>query len=242
MGGFLTLVLIESFPNAYDAGLPLCGPLGAATWFMERRPFDLRVVFDYYPPDALPNPANVPPSFRQSPELNEKMTKLLDSKPDKAEILRHWSGLRTNKELAATTVFFTYILMDLEQRSGGNPFDNRNIIYSGTPDDNAPNDGVKRYVANPRSTEYLRTYYTPTERLTRPMLAVHTTYDPLVPPWIPNAYSLLTEQMGTKSLFVQQYVKHDGHCAINNTEVGCAFTELREWKTRGVRPPAGALQ
>jgi len=88
MGGFLTLVLIESFPNAYDAGLPLCRPLGAATWFMERRPFHLRVVFDYYLPDALPNPANVPLSFRQSPELNEKMTKLLDSKPDKAEILR----------------------------------------------------------------------------------------------------------------------------------------------------------
>jgi hypothetical protein len=128
--------------------------------------------------------------------------------------------------------------MDLEQRSDGNPFDNRNIIYSGPPDDNALNDRVKRYAANPRSIAH---YYTPTGRLARPMLAVHTTYDPLVPR-IPNAYSLLTEQMGTKSLFVQQYVKHDGHCAIDNTEVGRVFTALREWKTSGVWPPAGALQ
>jgi alpha-beta hydrolase superfamily lysophospholipase len=44
MGGFLTMVLIESFPSTYDAGLPLCGPLGASTWFMDREPLDLRVV------------------------------------------------------------------------------------------------------------------------------------------------------------------------------------------------------
>jgi hypothetical protein len=74
------------------------------------------------------------------------------------------------------------------------------------------------------------------------MLAIHTTYDPLVPPWVPNAYSLLTDQMGTRDLFVQQYVKHDGHCAINNTEVTRGFGELQDWKTRGVRPTAGALQ
>jgi len=167
---------------------------------------------------------------------------LLDAKPDKADILRRWSGIRTNKELAGTVVFFTYILMDLEQRGGGNPFDNRNIIYSGTPDDNALNDGVKRYASSPRAIEYLHTYYTPTGRLTRPMLAIHTTYDPLVPPWIPNAYSVLTETMGTMSMFVQQYVKHDGHCAINNAEVSHGFAELREWKNRGVRPAAGANQ
>jgi hypothetical protein len=124
------------------------------------------------------------------------------------------------------------------ERSGGNPFDNRNIIYSGTPDDNALNDGVKRYASSPRANEYLHTYYTPTGRLTRPMLAIHTTYDPLVPPWIPNAYSVLTETMGTMGMFVQQYVKHDGHCAINNTEVSRGFAELREWKNRGVRPVA----
>ena len=242
MGGFLTMMMVESFPSSYDAGLPLCGPLGAATWFMERQPFDLRIVFDYYFPGALPDPSHVPASFKMTKEINEQITQVLDAKPDKAEILRRWSGIHTNKELAGTVVFFTYILMDLEQRGGGNPFDNRNFIYSGTPDDNALNDGVKRYASSPRAIEYLHTYYTPTGHLTRPMLAIHTTYDPLVPPWIPNAYSVLTESMGTKNLFVQQYVKHDGHCAINNAEVSRGFEELRAWKNRGVRPAAGANQ
>ena len=34
MGGFLTMALMETFPNVYDGGLALCGPLGAASWFM----------------------------------------------------------------------------------------------------------------------------------------------------------------------------------------------------------------
>src|SRR5579864_6156525 len=242
MGGFLTMMMVESFPSIYDAGMPLCGPLGAATWFMERQPFDLRIVFDYYFPGALPDPSHVPASFKMTKEINEQITQVLDAKPDKAEILRRWSGIHTNKELAGTVVFFTYILMDLEQRGGGNPFDNRNFIYSGTPDDNALNDGVKRYASSARAIEYLHTYYTPTGRLTRPMLAIHTTYDPIVPPWVPNAYSPLTEQVGTQNLYVQQYVKHEGHCAINNSEVARGFAERREWKNHGIRPAAGANQ
>src|SRR5690349_3696826 len=97
MGGFLTMVMVESFPSIYDGGLPLCGPLGAATWFMERQPFDLRIVFDYFFPGALPDPSNVPASFKMTKEINEQVTQLLDAKPDKAETLRRWSGIRTNK-------------------------------------------------------------------------------------------------------------------------------------------------
>jgi pimeloyl-ACP methyl ester carboxylesterase len=242
MGGFLTMVLIESFPSMYDAGLPLCGPLGASLWYMDRELLDVGVVFDYYFPNALPSPDRVPPSFKMSKEVEDEITRLLDSKPSQAEIVRHWTGIHSNKEVAHSMVFFTYVLMDLEQRGGGNPFDNRNIIYSGTPDDDALNDGVKRYAANPRAAEYVHAYYTPTGRLTRPMLAIHTTYDPIVPSWVPNTYSRLTEQMGTQNLFVQQYVKHEGHCAINNTEVARGFAQLREWKNHGVRPAAGANQ
>jgi pimeloyl-ACP methyl ester carboxylesterase len=242
MGGFLAMVLIESFPSTYDAGLPLCGPLGASSWYMDRELLDVRVVFDYYFPNALPSPDRVPASFKMSKEVEEEITRLLDSKPSQAEIVRRWTGIHSNKEVAHSMVFFTYVLMDLGQRGGGNPFDNRNIIYSGTPDDDALNDGVKRYAANPRAAEYVHAYYTPTGRLTRPMLAIHTTYDPIVPSWAPNTYSRLTEQMGTQNLFVQQYVKHEGHCAINNTEVARGFAQLREWKNHGVRPAAGANQ
>lgn len=240
MGGFLTMTLLERFPNSYDGGLALCGPLTQAAWFMRHRVFDMRVVFDYYFPGVLPPPDKVPADFAMSKALNEQIQGVLDSRSAPAAALRRFTGIHTNPELAATLVFFTYILKDLQQRGGGNPFDNRNIIYEGTGEDNAVNDGVKRYAADPRAAEYLRTWYTPTGRLLRPMLAIHTTYDPLVPPEVPHQYQTLAETAGSAPLFVQQYVKRDGHCAISPEEIARGFDELRDWKTGRARPPAGA--
>lgn len=240
MGGFLTIVMVESFPNVYDGGLALCGPLAPASWFMERRVFDMLVVFEYLFPGALPSPVKVPADYAMSAARNAEIEKLLDSRPEHAAAMRRFSGIRTNKELAGGLVFFTYILKDLQQRSGGNPFDNTNTIYEGVGDDNALNDGVKRYQPNARAAEYLSRYYTPTGRLSRNVLAIHNTYDPLVPPWTTNPYATIVAQAGRSGNFVQQYVKRDGHCAITSTEIGRGFAQLREWKATARRPPAGA--
>src|SRR6266853_1440023 len=167
---------------------------------------------------------------------------LLESKPAQSAAMRRWTGLRDNKEMAGTLVFFTYILKDLEERAGGNPFDNRNTIYDGTEDDNALNDHVVRYKSQPRAVAYLDRYYTPTGHLTRPMLAIHTTYDPLVPPWITNMYSKLAERADSDQFFVQQYVKHAGHCAILPAEIGRGFQQLRQWTAVGTRPAPGLNQ
>jgi hypothetical protein len=165
----------------------------------------------------------------------EKIQTLLTARPAAAGAFRRYTGIATDKEAAETIVFFTYVLKDLQQRAGGSAFDNRNTIYENPPDSDALNDGVKRYTASPRAAGYLQTWYTPTGRLLHPMLAVHTTYDPLVPPWVTNTYST----MAPESLFVQQYVKRAGHCAISPEEAARAFAQLREWKQTGKRPPAG---
>jgi pimeloyl-ACP methyl ester carboxylesterase len=242
MGGFLTMLMMETFPNVYDGGLPLCGPLAAANWFMERRPFDMGVVFEYLFPGVLPPPNAVPASFALTTPWGSDLEKVLEGKPDKAADMRRFSGIRTNKEVALTMALFTYILKDLRERAGGNPFDNTSTIYEGTSDDNALNDGVKRYKADPGAADYLAHHYTPTGKLTHPMLAIHTTYDPLVPPGVPNMYAQIVEQAGRSSLFAQQYVKHAGHCSIAPEEIGKGFAELREWKANGKRPQAGEVK
>jgi hypothetical protein len=155
--------------------------------------------------------------------------------------VRRLVGIHGNKDLASVIMFGTYVLRDIEQRAGGNPFDNRNTIYTGTADDNALNDGVKRYAADRGALAYLQRYQALTGHLTRPVLAIHTIYDPLVPPSIPNAYSLLAREAGADDLFVQQYVKHDGHCAITAEETERGFGELRRWKQTRQAPKAGWL-
>lgn len=238
MGGFLTMAIIEKFPESYDAGLALCGPLAQASWFMQR-PFDIRVVFDYYFPGALPSPAKVPADYKMTDDLRKSIKQLLDAKPEAAAIMRNLTSLKNNTDLANGLVFGTYVLKDLQQRAGGNPFDNRYSIYTGTPDDNALNDKVQRYAADPGTLSYLERYYTPTGKLQRPILAIHTTYDPTVSPTVPNMYVLITREAGKGDMFVQHYVKHDGHCNITPEETEQGFTELRKWKEKGERPVAG---
>jgi hypothetical protein len=204
--------------------------------------FDMRVVFDFYFPRALPSPAKVLSDYMLSPARNAEIEKLLDSKPAQSTIVRRWAGIRTNKELAGTLVFNTYVLKDVQTRGGGNPFDNRNTIYEGSDDDNALNDGVIRYAADPGAVAYLQHYYTRSGRLTRPLLAIHTTYDPTAPPWVTNMYSKTVESAGSGKFFVQQYVRRDGHCAIQPAELGRGFMQLRQWVAAGARPAPGLSQ
>jgi pimeloyl-ACP methyl ester carboxylesterase len=242
MGGFLTMLLMERYPTNYDGGLALCGPLAPTNYFMARGAFDLRVVFDYFYPGALPGPVDFPAGFHNSNDLTKKIVELLDKDPAKSGALLRYAGLHSTKDLGSTITFITYMLDEMEQRAGGNAFDNQDIIYDIAEDYNAVNKGVKRYAADPRAAEYLRTWYTPTGKLLRPLLAIHTTYDPLVPVRIPNMYPEIVEIAGSRDMFVQQYVQHDGHCAILPQEIGFGFSELREWKNSGARPHSGLHQ
>ncbi len=243
MGGFLTMMLMERYPTTYDAGLPMCGPLAPTDLFMARGAFDSYVLFNYYFPGVLPEPGKIPKDFANNREVAKKVEQALDAAPEKAAALRHFrdSNLKSNKDLAGTTAFIAYMIKELDQRAGGNPFDNRNVIYNGTLDDVKTNAEIARYAADPSALAYLRNYYTPNGHIQKPMLAIHTSYDPLVPVWIPNNYMTTLQNAGTENLFVQQYVNHDGHCAILPDEIAEGFSELRAWKSKGVRPSAGEV-
>ena len=153
MGGFLTMMLMEEYPQVYDAAMPMCGPLASSESFQSRGAFDAIVLFNYYFPGILPDPTKIPKDFvsgTADKALNAKITQALDSAPDKAAALRHQNNLKANKDLAGTLTFLVYLIKELNERSGGNPFDNRNVIYSGTLDDNTLNSAIPRYAADPR--------------------------------------------------------------------------------------------
>jgi pimeloyl-ACP methyl ester carboxylesterase len=240
MGGMLTIMTIEQSPHSYAAGLDLCGAT-SETPTLFGHAFDARVTFDYYFPGVLPDPAKVPSDYKITEELDKRVSNLLETKPEAAATLRQLDGLHDNKDLSGDLLFGTWVLKDIEQRAGGNPFDNRNTIYTGTPDDNALNEGVKRYAADPGALSYLQRYYTPTGHLTRPVLAIHTTYDELVPPSVPSAYAQLARKAGAGDMFVVQFVKHDHHCNITPEEIDHGFSELRQWKDKGTAPTPGRL-
>ncbi|HXG92306.1 MAG TPA: alpha/beta hydrolase [Blastocatellia bacterium] len=240
MGGHLSMAIIEKYPNFYDGALPLCGPLGAAVDFMERRVFDMLVTFEYYFPGTIGSPVDVAMDRAAIFASAGKAKAAMDAAPEKAEMFaRHFNV--SVKELPQVLGFFKLIMAEMKQRAGGNPFDNRNTIYSGFDDDAAVNRGVKRYAADQKARDYLRQYYTPTGRITDPVLTVHTTYDQLVPASDVNNYDSLTAIAGAQDLFVERFVVASGHCNIASEKIAAAFDALLAWVHEHKRPASGEI-
>lgn len=231
MGAFISMVLLEQNPMSYDGALALCGPLAPSDWFMARRAFDVRVVFDSFFPDVLPRVDQVPATYKLDPAEMMRIAKLLDGSPEKASNVRQYANVESNRDLGIDLVLFTYLIGDLERRASGNPFDNRNIIYTGTGNDGELNQSVVRYTASPNARSYLAHLYRPTGKLSVPLLSVETAYDPLIPGWVSNFYEPLANAAGNPDLFRQTYTLGKGHCAFTPEQELKAFSELVEWQS-----------
>ena len=240
MGGFLTMMMMERYPADFTGGLPLCGPLQPALQALHHV-LDDQVVFTYFLPGILPDPHNIPADYLPTPALTAAIVKGLEANPKALAAIERYGGLKSATDIAGQATFWTYLLKELYQRAGGNPFDNMSTIFWDTGDDNALNAAIKRYPADPKAAAYLRAYYTPTGKLEHPMLAIHTTYDTLVKPTVPNSYADRAAEAGSGDLFVQQYVPHDGHCVILPGETATGFAELRAWVDSGKKPLGGPV-
>ncbi|MGA7523045.1 MAG: alpha/beta hydrolase [Acidobacteriaceae bacterium] len=241
MGGLLTLMDLETSPKDYAGGLALCGVLAPADLVMQRA-FAVRVAFDAFFPGVLPDVDHIPPTFAMNdiPTIT-RVQKALDANPEQAALVRQLANIHTNHGLADVLVFNTFVIEDLRLKSGGNPFDNRNLIYNGTANDPLLNQRVHRFAADPDAYRFLATWYSPTGDLHRPLLEIHTIYDPLVPAFTTAWYDELTRRLGNGDSYVEQYVDRDGHCNITAAQTGLAFDELLDWVHNGKRPTPGLI-
>jgi hypothetical protein len=246
MGGDLVAITLELNPRPYLGGLDLCGAVGPAYQSFERR-FALRAAFDHYFPDVMPSLVPVPANYEDTIADRDKVLAALRANPANAALMRNLTGLRSDLDLAHNIAYWTFLVGDMQRRGGGNPFDNRNYIYSGTsPTSSASdldlNEKVKRYAALPRPRAYLMRHYVPNGHLGRPMLALHTIYDPIVQIGELVLYDHEVQAAGTGENLVQQIVDREGHCNFTQDEVGDAFDEMVRWAHGGPRPAPGVLK
>jgi pimeloyl-ACP methyl ester carboxylesterase len=241
MGGLLTLMGLEQDAKEYAGGLALCGVLAPADLMMQRA-FANRVAFDAFFPGVLPDVEHIPPTFMMNdiPTITN-VQKSLDANPEQAALVRQIANIHTNRGLADVLVFNTFVIEDLRLKSGGNPFDNRNLVYSGTENDALLNQRVHRYASDENAYRFLADWYSPTGNLHRKLLEVHTIYDPLVPASTTAWYDELTRRQGNGDDLVQQYVDRDGHCNVTADQTGLAFDELLAWVHENKRPTPGLL-
>lgn len=240
MGGTLTVMAIEQHPDVYAGALSLCGAIEPSDRLVARD-LALRAAFDYYFPGLLGPLVPVAAGYRADAATVAKIAAALHSKPEAEHALLGWYRAATATNLPDVIAFIGVEMRELQQRAHGSPVGNDNLIYVGTGDDDALNDGVHRYRADPAAAAYLARWYTPTGKLLRPMLALHDVGDPLVPAYTPFTYALTATRAGHGDHFVQQYVHHEGHCVFTPQQVGRAFDELTRWVDAGRRPRAGQL-
>ncbi len=246
MGGELVAITLELNPKPYVGGLDLCGSVGPTSQSFGHR-FAMRAAFDYYFPNVMPPLDPVPAGYEDTIADRDKVLTALRSNPASAALMRNLTGLHSNLDLAHDIAYWTFVVADMQRRGKGNPFDNRNFVYSGTnPTGSASdlelNDKVKRYTATPQARAYLMRHYTPNGHLGRPMLALHTVYDPVVQIAQLASYDREIQAAGAEDNFVQQIVDREGHCNFTQTEIGNAFDELVRWTHSGRRPVPGVLK
>jgi pimeloyl-ACP methyl ester carboxylesterase len=240
MGGTLTALTIETRPQVYAGALSMCGAIEPSDRLMARD-FALRAAFDYYFPGLLGELVPVPADYRGDDRTTAKIAAALGSNPKAREALLRWYGAADENNLAPVIASIGDEMRELQQRAHGNPVGNVNLVYTGSGDDAALNDGVHRYRADPKAAGYLARWYTPTGKLLKPMLELHDTGDPLVPASSTYEYALAAQRAGHGDNFVQQYVAHEGHCVFTPQQVGIAFGELVDWIGHGRRPQPGRL-
>jgi len=258
MGGHVTGVAIEQWPNAFAGALPMCGVMGDSE------------LFDYFQDvylvgeTLIGNTPIVPtPSDYQSNGVLALRAALGPSYPAvlnatglkfKAAIQNLSGGSRPIFEQGWVGPFSgTGGNFILGQASTGNGRENISTVYQFDADpalsaeEQAFNDLIVRLAADPqyRRREGLGPY--PDTRgetnsppingnITIPVVTLHTLGELFVPFSMEQIYARRVAAQGNANLLVSRAIRDVNHCGFTFQEQARAFDDLVNWVVNGVKP------
>ncbi len=242
MGGGITVATMENFGKNYDGALAQC-PLSTRPYEQTKIAFDSYAVLNALFPGALPSLADVtsgkaPATF--TGDFKEKIGqayKILEKAKNKTRLLAEYAKHYSIKieDVPFILVFTEGVVRDIVLDEGGNPYDNTNTLYTGFPDDWDLNAKVERLTATVPAKRL--SIYDRTGIIDKPVVMIHTTYDPIIAPFagIDN-YDALVHQMHKEQNLKVFITNGQGHCVFTNEQAGIAFDALRAWTKSGQKP------
>lgn len=240
-GGFISYATIERYGDRYDGALPLCGVGSPSLLFFKERVFDMRVLFDHFFPGLPGSAVEFPEGENTAAAVQTKAAELIEENPEKAQWYADLVNLSSPQTIPGVLAFWSEILRELQVRTGGNAFDNRDTIYEGSEDDVKLNREIARFTADEKAVDYMREWATLTGELKDPVLAVHNIVDDLIPPEYTAWYHATTKLTDCEEYFVQQFTKGKGHCVFTPAETAKALSQLIDWIATGKKPEPGFL-
>ncbi|MBV7337802.1 alpha/beta hydrolase [Chloroflexi bacterium TSY] len=237
-GGHIAALTLERHPRVFDGGIAACGPygnsVGQSDYFA-----DFRVIFDYFFPDLIPGSlVDIPQSLidEWDDHFATKIRPVLEDS-ENAEKLKQLFAVTgvasdpddetSQRKVTENLLWYNIVgTNDAIEKLGGQPFGNDEKIYTGSHDDDALNDGVKRFEADRDAQEELEENYDTTGQIRVPLVVVHTRSDPIVPYWHAQQYHEKIEDAGRSEYLDFMPIDGFGHCTFNVLELNQAVNRL----------------
>ena len=253
MGGHITAVGIEQYPNTYDGAMPICGVLGDYELFDFFLDYNLVAA-------AL---AGVETSFPPDPQqwLTESVPQITSTLAAAwpAGLTGAGANLRAMTELrsggirplsdAAFLAWASFLLQfgaldGTVPRAPGVVVDNTDAVYQFdtdpqlSPAEQELNQAVVRVARDPAGKPTPGLANVPVVEGTPqvPVLTLHTLGDLFVPFSMEQIYAGRVAGNAASDLLVQRAIRGVGHCDFTATELVTGFVDLVTWVEHGIRP------
>lgn len=253
MGGHVTAVAIEQYPNSYDGAMPICGVLGDYELFDFFLDYNvvaaaLADVDMTFPPDP------VEWQTESIPQITSTLAAAwpFGLTPD-GENLKSLTELRSGGERplfdAAFPTWASFLLgfgsLDgVVPRSPGVAVDNSDVVYQFDTDpelsmaEEELNEEVLRVTADAAGNRNPGLNNVPVVGgdPTIPVLTLHNLGDLFVPFSMEQIYAERVAENGASDLVVQRAIRGVGHCDFTAEEFVTGFVDLVAWVEHGIRP------
>ncbi len=252
MGGHITGVAIEQYPNAYAGALPMCGVMG------DNELFDYFLDFNLVAQALAGVPAEFPfPADYQTAVVPVVKAALGPAYPVALNLQgQALAGVTQNISGGPRPVFATSFavwgnfLFTVGVTGGdlgvapGNVQDNSDTVYqidadlALSPAELALNATVLRVSQDPQGRHPNGLGNIPPILATFqiPVLSLHTIGDLFVPFSMEQIYARRAAAQGTSDLLVQRAIRDHNHCGFTVLEEETAFAHLVNWVVNGVKP------
>lgn len=256
MGGHVTGIVAEQWPQSYDGAMPICGVLG------DYELFDFFLDFNVsaqtlsgvgktfpYGPDYLTTTvpatkAALGPAFPFALNANGQNFKSLVQLRSGGVRPMFEQGWLFWNAVAGDFLFGLGVGDGTLPRQPGFALQNSDVTYQFDTDpalsaaENQFNNTVQRVTASPqgRRNNGIANVPPTTGDLRIPMLALHTLGDLFVPFHMEIEYANRVKAKGWSQNLVQRATRDVGHCTFTPTELVQTFTDLVKWVEGGVKP------
>jgi pimeloyl-ACP methyl ester carboxylesterase len=247
MGGGVALAIMENFSKNYQGALAMC-PLSSRPYLQTRKEFDTHVLFDALFPGVITPLCTLidihtdfkPTGFAEMGAKIEAIRKAIAKDSVKAAELARQFYLKIS-DIPFSLFFSEGVLRDAVIKSGGNPYDNTNTIYTGFSNDWELNKKVDRFKAT-ASPDIIFEKYDRTGDIGNPVILMHTIYDQLIPPQFGEVnFENMVHQKGKDLFLTVKLCNGQGHCVFTAEQIGKSFDELRHWVKTGEKAKPGSI-